>query len=90
MYQGNDIRGLYERTKQNLEAIDNLAGSGGAVWDVTQLVNSLLGLLVFPASQFYKSIDQTPLEALYNSGWPKPRKIAGSLRQDDLRELIRS
>ncbi len=42
------IQDFARRTRKNLEAIDRLHAEGRQVYEVTQLVNSTLGLLVFP------------------------------------------
>ena len=46
------IRDFAERTRKNLRAIEDLQAKGGEAYEVTQLVNSMLGLLVFPRERF--------------------------------------
>jgi hypothetical protein len=83
------IRDFARRTKANLTAIECLRANGQEVYEVTQLVNSMLGLLVFPQQEFVDRIPETPLEQLRQDGWPVP-EVRGHFRQvSDLRQLIR-
>ena len=58
------------RTLHNLEFIEKNAASG-EVFEATQLINSLLGLLVFPQQEFYDQIPDSPLAELEKQGWPR-------------------
>ena len=83
------IRDFALRTRKNLEAIDVLAANHGKVFEITQLINSLLGLLVFPQQKYVDSIPKTPLTELERTGWPIPR-VRGKFEQvQDLNQLIR-
>jgi hypothetical protein len=83
------IRDFAERTRKNLRTIEDLQAKGGEAYEVTQLVNSMLGLLVFPREKFFDQIPQTSLSDLEADGWPIP-KVDGHFPQaKDLRELIR-
>jgi hypothetical protein len=83
------VRDFARRTKANLSAIERLRASGQEVYEVTQLVNSMLGLLIFPQQEFVDRIPETPLEQLRQDGWPVP-EVRGHFRQvSDLRQLIR-
>lgn len=78
-----------KRTRINLETLRAVQQEGRQVYEVTALVNSLLGLLVFPQQQFMDRIPETPLAELHALGWPVPR-IRGSFNQvATLRELAR-
>ena len=78
-----------DRTRSNLEVLKRAQASGECVYEVTALVNSLLGLLVFPQQHFVDVIPETPLSDLQAQGWPVPR-IDGSFEQArNLQELIR-
>ena len=66
------VRDFALRTKANLRVIEALESAGLEVYEVTQLVNSLLGLLVFPQQRYFQRIPETPLEILAQQGWPKP------------------
>jgi hypothetical protein len=78
-----------ERTRHNLEVIRQQHVEGNDVFEVTQLINSMLGLLVLPKEHYYQSIPTTPLEQLRKEGWPEP-VLSGNLKaHSDLRDLIR-
>lgn len=83
------IRDFAERTRSNLRTIERLQGEGGEVYEATQLVNSMLGLLVFPREEFIRRVPRTPLDQLKEEGWPVPRVTPGFDQVSDLRELIR-
>ncbi len=53
-----------KRTKANLEALEGLKAEGKQVFELTQLVNSTLGLLVFPQQEYVDSIPCTSLSEL--------------------------
>lgn len=67
------------RTRENLRVIEDLAQRPnpqcGQVYEVTQLINSLLGLIVFPHEAFPSSIPDERLDDLAEAGWPKPRVV---------------
>ena len=83
------VRDFALRTKKNLQIIERLRRDGSEPYEVTQLVNSMLGLLVFPQQEYIDSIPRTPLAELASAGWPIPT-VRGSFAQpDDLNQLIR-
>ena len=51
-----------------------------AVFEATQFINSMLGLVGFPQLEHVESIPRTPLEELQREGWPIPQ-ITGTVRQ---------
>jgi len=69
----NVVKDFAERTKQNLENIRKASknGSQAQVCEVTQLINSLLGLLVFPQQQYFETIPKLRLSDLEAKGWPE-------------------
>lgn len=82
------------RTKKNLEFVESCVQSQHPksdvqVFEVTQLINSLLGLLVFPQQKFYNEIPTTPLSELKGSGWPEIKVIDGKLREESVKGLLR-
>ena len=83
------IREFAERTRKNLHVIEELQNNGEEAYEVTQLVNSMLGLLVFPRERFVEHIPETPLSELQAGGWPIPRVSGGFPQARDLRELVR-
>lgn len=85
------IADFAQRTAANLQAIRASRSQEGhePVYEVTQLVNSMLGLLVFPQQRYVDRIPQTPLEELVRNGWPVPAVVGDYPQVSDLRELIR-
>lgn len=77
------------RTRKNLEAIDALAAANGEAFEVTQLINSMLGLLVFPQQKYVNKIPKTPLAELERMGWPIPKVLGNFQQVKDLNQLIR-
>lgn len=83
------IRDFALRTRKNLEVIEQLQSEGHQVYEVTQLVNSTLGLLVFPQQEYVNQIPRIPVAELKRTGWPIP-KVTGNYEQvQDLNQLIR-
>ncbi len=75
------------RTEKNLRAIEKLSQEGESVYEVTQLINSLLGLLVYPRERFFETIPEITWETMIKQGWPLP---SGEKAQvSDLKQLIR-
>ncbi|MBI4963386.1 MAG: hypothetical protein HY913_08915 [Desulfomonile tiedjei] len=83
------IRDFAKRTLGNMRVIDELKEQGREVYEVTQLVNSTLGLLVFPQQEYVKRIPNTPLDQLTRDGWPVPKVGKGFDQVQDLNQLIR-
>lgn len=90
MFNRNDPLGLVERTKKNLQFIEDAAQHGDDVHVVTQLILSLLGLIVFPIEShgFDKDIRNTTLSSLEHKGWPKWDTAVGTI--NTLGELLRN
>ncbi len=91
------------RTKANLEVIEEIADRESyliandaatsrevSVYEVTQLINSLLGLIVLPQQNYFNEIPKIPLADLEKSGWPRPL-MQGNLPKDfeNLNDLMR-
>ena len=90
MIYTNLVRDFIERTRKNLEYIETRVQSDpeAEVYEVTQLVNSLLGLIIFPKEQYFEHIPQDSLEELQKMGWVIP-KVSGQFAQvSDLRQLM--
>lgn len=77
------------RTRQNLDLIRRQRARGEDAFEVTQLINSLLGLLVFPQQAFFSSIPDKPLTQLEGEGWPVPPVIGDFPDVDTLGDLVR-
>ena len=87
-----DIVGDFaERTRINLRYIEEARkqGNGKEVYEVTQLINSMLGLLVFPQQEYCDRIPETTLEQLAGEGWPDIECIAGLPPRPNLKELFK-
>ncbi len=85
------IADFAQRTAANLKAIRAMrAGDSKAdVYEVTQLVNSMLGLLVFPQQRYIDRIPKTSIAELERDGWPIPSVIGDYPQVEDLRDLVR-
>jgi hypothetical protein len=76
------------RTQKNLKAIECLKQKGGEVYEVTQLLNSMLGLLIFPKERrLYEKIQPKSWDTMVEEGWPLPS--GDNAHVSDLEELIR-
>jgi len=75
-----------QRTEKNLRAIENLSKKGESVYEVTQLINSLLGLLVYPREVIFNNIPRITRKTMINEGWPLPDEQIEQVR--DLKELL--
>ena len=85
------VRDFARRTRVNLETLRVLKETRPDIelYEVTQLVNSMLGLLVFPQQRFYEHVPKIPLSDLADLGWPIPRVEGNYPQVKDLRELVR-
>lgn len=83
------VRDFAERTRINLAHIDMSLSEGEEVYEVTQLVNSLLGLVVFPEQHYFNQIPEIPLHELENQGWPSIKVVGEYPPAKDLREQMR-
>ena len=76
------------RTEKNLRAIEKLSQDGESVYEVTQLINSLLGLLVYPRENFFDEIPEITREAMIKQGWPLPDEEISQIQ--NLRKLVKN
>mgnify|MGYP005806171919 CR=1 FL=1 len=88
----NHPLGFADRTWKNLESIETSYAQGVDVHMVTQLANSLLGLVVFPQQRFFR---RTPtrllLKDLEAQGWPSWSVAIGRMKSlDDLIRHLRN
>jgi hypothetical protein len=88
-YETNLVRSFAGRTRKNLEYIEKHQKLGEEVYEVTQLVNSLLGLLVFPREKFLDVIPKTPIVELEAQGWPVIEIIQGQSECQTLFDLVK-
>ncbi|MDM0051396.1 HEPN family nuclease [Variovorax sp. J22R115] len=85
------VADLAARTSANLRAIREIRQNNreAPVYEVTQLINSMLGLLVFPQQRYVDRIPRTPLAELQEQGWPVPKVTGNHPQVEDLRDLVR-
>lgn len=83
------VRDFAERTRHNLRLIEERAAAGDRAYEVTQLINSMLGLLVLPQQHYYERVPRLTIAQLRERGWPEP-VLSGDIGEpSDLRELFR-
>lgn len=108
----NIIKFLAERTKNNLKLLKILKGPeyddvlkrihekdssvNAEIYEVTQLINSMLGLFVFPKEEYLDKILQSQssilsgtIQDLINNGWPIPRVIYNYPQARDPAQLVK-
>lgn len=79
--------GFAERTKKNLVFIEGAFREGADVHVVTQVILSLLGLVVFPWERHVEiRINNVPLRELHEEGWPRWNIAVGT--SGTLSELV--
>lgn len=84
------VRDFARRTRRNLLAIQRLSESSpNDFFEVTQLVNSAVGLLMFPQQEFFDRIPEWDNKDLEAKGWPFVSFEHGADRTRNLRQLIR-
>lgn len=71
----NVIEDFADRTRTNLALVERYAANGGEAYEVTQLINSLLGLLVSPRERLPRRIPRTQVV-----GQETVELVAGRLR----------
>jgi hypothetical protein len=76
------------RTQKNLKAIECLKQKGGEVYEVTQLLNSMLGLLIFPRARFFEKIQDKSWDLMDKEGWPLPS--GDNAHVSNLKQLVRN
>jgi hypothetical protein len=88
---GVTVRHFAHRTRKNLRIIEQ--GSKSApkeYFEVTQLVNSAIGLLMFPQQEFVESLPEWTLDDLRQRAWPIPEFEHGGERTQNLRNLTKN
>ena len=92
------LKDFIKRTDVNLAFIRAAHANDKKVFEVTQLINSMLGLLVFPKARLDDLIDKKkPLNTYRQDGWEipeptiwrKPKKWKCSYDWKNLQEFIR-
>lgn len=85
----NEVEGFAERTRKNLEYVISAHEEGADVHVVTQLVLSLLGLIVFPFERLDRSLWRADLSDLAEAGWPRWIETHDSYHPKTLGDLVR-
>jgi hypothetical protein len=85
------VRDFADRTRTNLQTLRRLKEEDpeAEVYEVTQLMNSMLGLLIFPSETYVQRIPKTPLSELACQGWPIPEVVGSYPQVAHLKELVR-
>ena len=86
----NTLAGIADRVHKNMAVIASARQGGADVHEVTQLLLSLLGLIVFPVQDRLKNkaaLKHVALSDLAALGWPSWHFTIG--RSSDLRDLLR-
>jgi hypothetical protein len=92
---GNFIVDFAKRTIRNLDFIQAQASAGDrGVYPVTQLWNSLLGLIVMPheldaQGGGIEHIPETPMTQLWSQEWPRVT-VSGGTEDESLQDLVRN
>ena len=82
------VKDFAQRTRRNLAIVRQASDSDNEAYEVTQLINSMLGLLVFPQQEFIDQIPETPIFELKAEGWPIPKVRGGYPQVQHLKGLI--
>jgi hypothetical protein len=89
MEYSNVVKDFAERTRANLELIEHSALAGQEGYEITQLVNSLLGLLVFPQQRYFERIPALTMSEMKEAGWPEVKVVGAFLPHRTLKDLLR-
>jgi hypothetical protein len=85
------VRHFADRTFKNLKTIEQLSKNApNENFEVTQLVNSAIGLLMFPQQEFFEAIPKTDMADLKKQGWPIPKFEHGEEKTRNLRDLTKN
>lgn len=88
-YNDDLISDFAARTLRNLDFVQERVRSGDkGLYDVTQLWNSLLGLIVLALETDKSRIPATPMAELESQGWP--RLTAGGRDGESLPDLVKN
>jgi hypothetical protein len=83
------IADFSRRTLRNLDHVQGQGRDGNlAVYPVTQLWNSLLGLIVLPRERDVRRIPKTPMSELWAQGWPRLTTSGPETEHQSLHDLV--
>jgi len=83
------VKDFIKRTDHNLETIEAINAQGDEVYEVTQLINSLLGLLILPQQEFFNSIPKDSIDKAREDGWLIPAPLDGYQQVENLSVFLR-
>src|SRR5215217_9082721 len=84
------VRHFAQRTRKNLKTIEELSREDpNRYFEGTQLINSAIGLLMFPQQEFFDTLPDKSMDDLKREGWPLPQFEHGAAKTPDLRQLAR-
>lgn len=84
------VRHFAHRTRKNLGTIERLSSSEESKYfEVTQLINSALGLIMFPQQEFFDQLPTTDLKDLEKTGWPSVIFEHGVSKTRNLRDFVK-
>lgn len=85
------LRDYVDRTLANLRFIEKMVHDNpeAEVYETTQLINSLLGLLIFPYQHMNKEIPNKSIQEMLDDGWIVPKVVGDFPQVKNLRQLIR-
>jgi len=83
------VKDFIDRTEHNLKIIEAMKRDGDEVFEITQLINSLLGLLILPQQNFFDNIPTDSIEEARNQGWKIPDPLDGFNQANNLRDYLR-
>ena len=88
------VKDFAKRTRYNLAIVRAHKDQSQEAYEVTQLVNSLLGLIVLPKEKSNPKLPKTSLGALSEQGWPaavlQPTEGKAPKNLRDLHRLLRN
>ena len=86
----NLVKDFADRTEHNLNIIEKInAHENQAAYEVTQLINSLLGLLILPQQEFFNSIPTDSIDKARKDGWTIPDPMDDFRQVDNLSVFLR-
>lgn len=83
------IKVFANRTLKNLRAIEKMKEKNARVYEVTQLINSMLGIMIFPRERDLTRIPNKSYDELRNEGWPAINTANQFTQVKDLDDLTR-
>ena len=87
----NEAIGVVQRNRKNVVHMRNARRRGENVHEVTHLVNSLLGMVVYPWERhLMEAMQETRIDSLAAEGWPKWKVVVDNYthKTDTLGRLV--